>query len=139
MLIGVLLALLLGQSDTPKNDYADARNWLCRPGREDACAIDNGTTVIAADGTLARETWKADPNAPIDCFYVYPTVSTDPGLNSDMTADPAETNVIRQQFARFASTCRPYAPLYRQLTLVWLAPGHGWQRPRDSRSRARLR
>ena len=37
-----------------------------------------------------------------------------------MTADPAELNVIKQQFARFASKCRPYAPLYRQITLVGL-------------------
>jgi hypothetical protein len=37
-----------------------------------------------------------------------------------MTADPAELNVIRQQFARFASKCRPYAPLYRQVTLAGL-------------------
>jgi hypothetical protein len=115
-------ATVYGQQDTApaKNDYADAKNWLCRPGREDACAIDHTTTVIAADGKMTRETWKADPNAPIDCFYVYPTVSTDPGPNSDMTVDPAETNVIRQQFARFASKCKPYAPLYRQVTLVGL-------------------
>jgi hypothetical protein len=117
---------LLGQSDAPsKNDYADSKNWLCRPGRADACAIDNSTTIIAADGKLTRETWKADPNAAIDCFYVYPTVSTDPGSNSDMTADPAESNVIRQQFARFASTCRPYAPLYRQITLAGLRQAMG--------------
>jgi hypothetical protein len=76
--------------------------------------------VIAADGTLQRETWSADPKAPIDCFYVYPTVSTDTTPNSDMTADPAELNVVRQQFARLASRCRPYAPLYRQVTLAGL-------------------
>ena len=110
-----------GQEAAPsKNDYSDPKNWLCRPGREDACAIDHTTTVIAADGKLTQEMWKADQNAPIDCFYVYPTVSTDPGQNSDMTADPAETNVIRQQFARLASKCRPYAPLYRQVTLAGL-------------------
>src|SRR5829696_4668445 len=98
----MLLGLLLGQPDAPpKNAYADPKNWLCRPGREDACAIDNSATVIAADGKLTSETWQADPSAPIDCFYVYPTVSTDPGPNSEMAADPAETNVIRQQFARF--------------------------------------
>src|SRR5262249_13303800 len=62
----------------------------------------------------------ADPNAPIDCFYVYPTVSTDPTPNSDMNADPAELNVVRTQFARFASKCRPYAPMYRQITLAGL-------------------
>jgi hypothetical protein len=104
----------------PKSDYSQASAWLCRPGRQDACAIDLASTVIAADGTFTRETWKADPNAPIDCFYVYPTVSTDPGINSDMTADPAETNVVGTQFARFASRCRPYAPLYRQVTLAGL-------------------
>lgn len=119
-LIFVTVNLHAEQAAPAKNDYGDAKNWLCRPGREDACAIDHTTTVIAADGKLTRETWKADPNAPIDCFYVYPTVSTDPGPNSDMTADPAETNVIRQQFARFASTCRPFAPLYRQVTLAGL-------------------
>ena len=109
------------------NDYADGKAWLCRPGRQDACAIDHTTTVVAADGKLAKETWTADPNAAIDCFYVYPTISTDPTPNSDMTADPAELNVIKQQFARFASKCKPYAPLYRQVTLVglrrMLAPG----------------
>jgi hypothetical protein len=102
------------------NDYGDGKNWLCRPGRQDACTVDMTTTVVKADGTLSRETWAADPKAPIDCFYVYPTVSTDPTPNSDMTADPAELNVIRQQFARFASKCRPYAPLYRQVTLAGL-------------------
>ena len=37
-----------------------------------------------------------------------------------MTADPAELNVVRQQFARLASKCRPFAPLYRQITLAGL-------------------
>jgi len=116
------LAALFQEPAAPPtpNDYADGKNWLCRPGREDACAVDLATTVVAADGKLTREAWTADPKAPIDCFYVYPTVSTDPTPNSDMTADPAETNVVRQQFARFASVCRPYAPLYRQVTLAGL-------------------
>jgi hypothetical protein len=102
------------------NDYADPKTWLCRPGGQDACAIDHSTTVVAADGKLTRETWKANTSAPIDCFYVYPTISTDPTPNSDMSPDPAERNVIKQQFARFASQCRPYAPLYRQVTLAGL-------------------
>jgi hypothetical protein len=109
----------LAQAPQP-NDYSDGKSWLCRPDRHDACDVDMTTTVIAADGKFTRETWKADPNAPIDCFYVYPTVSTDPTPNSDMIADPAELNVIRQQFARFASKCRPYAPLYRSVTLAGL-------------------
>src|SRR5262249_45338134 len=99
---------------------SDPKSWLCRPGRHDACDVDLTTTIVAADGKLGRETWKADTNASIDCFYVYPTVSTDPTPNSDMTADAAELNVVRQQFARFGSKCRPYAPLYRQVTLAGL-------------------
>lgn len=99
------------------NDYADEKNWLCRPGRQDACTVDLTTTSVAADGTLTAEAWQAEPNAPIDCFYVYPTVSTDQSDNSDMNPDPAELNVVKQQFARFGSVCRLYAPLYRQVTL----------------------
>jgi pimeloyl-ACP methyl ester carboxylesterase len=108
-------------SATP-NDYTQTHAWLCRPGGHDACAVDLTTTVVAADGTLTREPWSARPDAAIDCFYVYPTVSTDQGEYSDMTPDPAERNVIAQQFARFASVCRPFAPLYRQVTLVGLRP-----------------
>lgn len=103
------------------NDYKDEKSWLCRPGREgDACDVDLTTTVVAADGTLTREAFTPDPKAPIDCFYVYPTVSTDRTPNSDMTADLAETNVVLQQFARFGSRCRTFAPLYRQMTLIGL-------------------
>lgn len=103
------------------NDYGDEKSWLCRPGRKgDACDVDLTTTVIAADGSMTREAFTPNPKAPIDCFYVYPTVSTDTGMNSDMTADPAETNVVLQQFARFASRCRTFAPMYRQVTLAGL-------------------
>jgi hypothetical protein len=102
------------------NNYGDDKSWLCLPGRHDACDVDLTTTVISANGKLTREKWTANSNAPIDCFYVYPTVSTDPTPNSDMVADPAELNVIRQQFARFGSKCRAYAPMYRQITLAGL-------------------
>src|SRR5471032_135962 len=117
------------QQETPKpataekNDYSKADTWLCRPGRQDACAVDLTTTVITADGKMTREDWAADPKAPIDCFYIYPTVSTEPGGNSSMTQSPAEKAVIRAQFARFASKCRPYAPMYRQVTLAALQAG----------------
>ena len=121
VLITLLSLAATAFSQTPaRNDYSDPKSWLCRPDRQNACEVDLTTTIVAGDGTMTRENWNADANAPIDCFYVYPTVSTDPTPNSDMTADPAELNVIRQQFARFASKCRPYAPLYRQVTLAGL-------------------
>jgi hypothetical protein len=104
----------------PPNDYGKPETWLCRPGQKDACSVDLTTTVVAANGKLARESFQANPNAPIDCFYVYPTVSRDTTGNSDMNAGPEERSVILQQFARFASQCRVYAPLYRQFTLTAL-------------------
>ncbi|HET9947880.1 MAG TPA: DUF3089 domain-containing protein [Longimicrobiales bacterium] len=102
------------------NDYSDGAAWLCRPGRQDACAVDLTTTLVRADGTLTREEFRADPSAPIDCFYVYPTVSTDRTIHSDMHADEAELRVVEQQLARFASVCRLYAPMYRQITIAGL-------------------
>src|SRR5262249_1904058 len=56
----------------------------------------------------------------IDCFYVYPTVSRDPGSVATMKVAPEELGVVAAQFARFAQVCRPFAPLYRQLTLTAL-------------------
>ena len=102
------------------NDYGQDAGWLCRPGRADACAVDLTATVIQADGNTSVEPFKADPDAAIDCFYVYPTVSSDPGGNSDMTPDTPEKAVADQQFARFGSVCKLYAPNYRQVTIAAL-------------------
>ena len=103
-----------------KNDYSKGETWLCRPGRQDACAADLTTTIVEANGKLKQEKFAADPKAPIDCFYVYPTVSNDQTPNSDMIAGPEEQRVVQHQLARFGSKCRIYAPLYRQVTLTAL-------------------
>ncbi len=102
------------------NDYTSPANWLCRPGRTDACSQDETATVVQANGSESVENWSADPNAPVDCFYVYPTVSTEPTPNSDMIPGPGETRVVQGQIERFASKCRVYAPMYRQITLAAL-------------------
>jgi hypothetical protein len=112
----------VAQSPAP-NDYADGKTWLCRPGRQDACAINLDSTVVKADGTTSLDPFKPATDPPIDCFYVYPTVSNDPTPNSDMDPGPEELSVIKVQFARFASVCRTYAPLYRQVTLTALRAG----------------
>lgn len=112
-------------SSQPPNDYSKPETWLCRPGAKDACAVDQSTTIVEASGKLKLEEFKSDPKAPVDCFYVYPTVSNDTTANSDMTAGPEELNVIKAQFARFASKCRVYAPLYRQVTLTALRANLG--------------
>ncbi|HEY1751332.1 MAG TPA: DUF3089 domain-containing protein [Caulobacteraceae bacterium] len=113
-------ALAAAPETYPPNDYANPANWLCWPGRHDACASDLTTTVVRADGSTSVEPFHADPDAPIDCFYVYPTVSRDPGMFATMKIEPEETNVVIQQAARLAAKCRLYAPMYRQFTLTAL-------------------
>ncbi|MBS1788328.1 MAG: DUF3089 domain-containing protein [Acidobacteria bacterium] len=129
--LAILTLLLIGKqhqaktqtASQAKNDYGKGESWLCRPGRQDACTIDLTTTIVSADGKLKEEKWQGNANAPIDCFYVYPTVSLDTTANSDMNAGPEELNVIKHQFARFGSQCKLYAPLYRQVTLTALRAG----------------
>ena len=111
------------QTPASKNDYSKPETWLCRPGAQDACAVDLSASVVHPDGRITREAFTPHANPAIDCFYVYPTVSLDPGGNSDMAPGPEERSVIRAQFARFQSVCRPFAPLYRQFTLTALRAG----------------
>ncbi|HXI86663.1 MAG TPA: DUF3089 domain-containing protein [Parvularculaceae bacterium] len=102
-------------------DYSKNENWLCRPGRKDACTIvDLDVTIVSKDGSISVDKFAAADDPKIDCFYVYPTVSLDPTQNSDMTANDEEYRVIASQFARFGSVCRTFAPLYRQTTLTAL-------------------
>jgi hypothetical protein len=116
-----LLAAGAAWTQTPsgpaKNDYADPKTWLCLPGRADACAQDLTASVVQADGMVSKESFKPTDKPLVDCFYVYPTVSNDPGGNSDMTPNIEEQAVAYVQFARFTAVCRPFAPMYRQITL----------------------
>lgn len=113
----------LAQGSLQSVDYANADNWLCRPDSLRACAVDLSTTVVNADGSTRVESWATWPDAPVDCFYVYPTVSLDNTPNSDMTPGPEEFNVVKSQFARFRSQCRTFAPIYRQISLTALRAG----------------
>ena len=102
------------------DDYANPDIWLCRPGRKDACTVPQDATIIAADGKFTHEGFSPAKNPPIDCFYVYPTVSNETTGNSDLTINGPEKRVVNAQFARFASKCRLFAPMYRQVTLTAL-------------------
>jgi pimeloyl-ACP methyl ester carboxylesterase len=111
-------ALAQSTGASASTDYSNPRVWLCRPDRLAACDVDLSTTVLGRDGRATVERARPDPKAPVDCFYVYPTVSTDTTTNSDLVPDAAERNVVRLQFARFGTKCRLFAPIYRQLTLA---------------------
>jgi Protein of unknown function (DUF3089) len=99
-------------------DYSKDSSWLCLPGRADTCSTPLPTTALNPNGygSVGKSEVARDP--PVDCFYVYPTVSQDRGLNSDMAAGREEKLAAETQFGRFASVCRPFAPVYRQMTLA---------------------
>ena len=86
-----------GICESIKNDYSRGKNWACRPGRYDACSVDMTTTVVSENGTLTREKWKANPKAPVDCLYFYPTVSRQPTANAKMILEPEVRKTIRAQ------------------------------------------
>jgi hypothetical protein len=113
-------ALPAAAEPTPDETYQSPDAWLCRPGRADPCGAEQTVTIVSADGTRRLDTVKPSADAPIDCFYVYPTISIDPNGNSSLTAGPGERRAVEHQFAPFASVCRPFAPMYRQVTLAGL-------------------
>jgi Protein of unknown function (DUF3089) len=92
--------------------------WLCRPGLADnPCESDLTATVVSADGSTSTEAATPAVDPPIDCFYVYPTVSGQQTENATLDIDPEEKAVAIHQASRFSQVCNVYAPMYRQLTL----------------------
>ena len=102
-------------------DYSKASSWLCLPGRSDTCSKPLPTTALNPNGYGSSGLSPVATNPAVDCFYVYPTVSRDRGMNSDLRPDASETSAVQSQFARFAGVCRTFAPLYRQLTVSAIA------------------
>jgi hypothetical protein len=98
--------------------------WLCKPGlAQNPCDLDLATTVVRPDGSRTVEHPKPAKKPPVDCFYVYPTVSGQQGPNADLTIDPEEIAVAEQQASRFSQVCRVFAPMYSQLTVSSIASG----------------
>lgn len=120
VLISATTSASIHAQPLPEATYDAPDAWLCRPGRADPCSSDQAVTSIAADGRRTTEVIKPNPDAPIDCFYVYPTISDDPNPHSTLKVGPGELRAVTQQFAAFASVCRPFAPMYRQITLAGL-------------------
>jgi Protein of unknown function (DUF3089) len=92
--------------------------WLCKPGlANNPCESSLTSTVQFGNGSSF--VWNAKPasNAPIDCFYVYPTVSSQFTQNANLEVGPEETQIAVDQASRFSQTCKVYAPIYPQLTI----------------------
>jgi hypothetical protein len=99
--------------------YADPTHWVCRGDMADVCDDAYPVTEVAADGTTTVRDAGPATDPPVDCFYVYPTISDDSTLNSDLVAG-SEIGVTTQQAAQFDSVCTVYAPMYPSVTLAGL-------------------
>ena len=118
LLTAALLAATQAGAAPAAPDYSKPANWLCLPGRADTCSKPLPTTALNPNGYGSTGQSPVARDAGIDCFYVYPTISRDRGVNSDLTpGDGEEKAVVVTQFARFAGTCRTFAPVYRSMTV----------------------
>ena len=91
---------------------------MCRPGiARNYCRGDLSTTTIDPKGgqTVIHADAATDP--PVDCFYLYPTLSQQPRTNATLAIDPEEQDIARAQAALFGQVCAVYAPIYPQLTM----------------------
>jgi hypothetical protein len=100
--------------------YTGGEKWLCHPSLaddENVCSSNLDTTRVYADGSTEMETFTPALDPQVDCFYVYPTYSTDTGDNSDLQEGPGEIYATVSQAARYSQFCRVFAPVYRQTTI----------------------
>jgi hypothetical protein len=71
-------------------------------------------------------------SSKFDCFYAYPTVSTQFSANSNLVVGKAEIEAAVDQASRFSQVCDVYSPMYRQVTLAGLALGFANKSPNQS-------
>jgi hypothetical protein len=119
-LVAVWAGAGLADATVPQTDPAGTV-WLCRPGlASNPCVTSSAVKQINADGTSTLLTPALAPvgvRTKVDCFYVYPTVSSEAGPNADLAIQPAETSVALNQAARFSADCEVWAPMYHQITV----------------------
>jgi hypothetical protein len=113
-----------GPSGSPVLAVAHPTTWLCAPGLPaNPCVGGLDSTSVDAHGVTTRVPYVPAVDPPVDCFYVYPTVSEAKTVNAPLRATAAEVRTVRAQAARFGSVCRVFAPVYRQLTVNALITG----------------
>ena len=104
----------------PADDvYTASPSWICRADIDDVCDKEYPLATVDASGTPIVQPYSIANDPAVDCFYVYPTISGDAGVSSDMTAD-SEIGATAFQAARFNQVCNVYAPVYRSVTLSGL-------------------
>jgi hypothetical protein len=101
-------------------DYSVVAHWVCRPGADTVCTTGLDASVQNADGSTTAQPFTAAADPPIDCFYLYPTVSEEQTQFADLTDSPEIQAETKAQVGRLSSRCRIFAPIYRQATTFGL-------------------
>src|SRR3984893_4815158 len=135
MLVGVLTtpAVAAPALATPAVAPARATVWLCRPGLpNNPCAPGFSITRYNAHGRVTAVKYVPKKVTKIDCFYVYPTTSDQPGPQANFDIGPELRSIALYQAARYASECRGFAPVYRQITISALFSGQATPAMRET-------
>jgi hypothetical protein len=111
---------------TTTSPSSTATVWLCRPGLvDDPCTANLDVTTVNADGATTIHRYQPAVDPPVDCFYIYPTVSTQPTVNANLDVEPAEIAAAVAQASQFSRICNVWAPIYAQRTEQSLRAGLG--------------
>lgn len=123
--IGLISSGPVGAEEPPQTpiDYGQPATWLCRPGNDGICTTGLDALIVGADGTRTPQPFAPAADPPIDCFYVYPTVSKQKAVYADMAPSDEIQAVAKAQAGRLSSRCRLFVPLYRQMTLAGIFSG----------------
>jgi hypothetical protein len=117
-ILGTVAAIALLGCGLASASASAETTWLCKPGiTNDPCLSSETATIELGNGSSFVEKAKPAKNPPVDCFYVYPTVSSQLASNANLEIDPEETQIAIDQASRFSQACKVYAPVYRQLTI----------------------
>jgi hypothetical protein len=117
-MLAALSVTAIGIAGLAASSASAETTWLCKPGlASNPCTSSEEATVELANGASFIEHAKPAKNPPIDCFYVYPTVSSQFTENANLEIGPEEKQIAIDQASRFSQTCKVYAPIYPQLTI----------------------
>ncbi len=115
----VAMFLLLALTSAKALAAPETTTWLCLPGQApDPCTAPLTATVVLPNGREFTEHARPASHPPIDCFYVYPTVSEQLTPNANLEIEPEEEQIAIDQASRFSQDCKVYAPVYNQVTLA---------------------
>jgi Protein of unknown function (DUF3089) len=131
--LAALSAAAVGVGAVAASSASAETTWLCRPGlASNPCLSSEEATVELDGGSTFVEHAQPAKKPPIDCFYVYPTVSSQFTINANEEIAAEELAIAESQASRLSQVCKVYAPIYPQLTIPAINGFLGEVKPENS-------